>query len=95
MASTTPDPDTLYHLVATRNGDTGLDTLYVNGVPAGTRSCLSSDGPGWAASTFGIGHGMYNGSFTDYVSGAMSGVGLLGRVLSADEVAALYALGNK
>ena len=94
-SSTTPDPDALYHLVATRDGDTGLDTLYVNGVPAGTRSCLSSDGPGWAASTFGIGHGMYNGSFTDYVSGSISGVGLLGRVLSADEVAALYALGNK
>jgi len=94
-ASTPPDPDTLYHLVATRDADTGHDTLYVNGVQAGTRTCLSSDGPGWAASTFGIGHGMYNGSSTDYVSGSIADVGLMGRVLSADEVAALYAFGNK
>jgi len=92
---TPPDPDALYHLVATRDGDTGLDTLYVNGVQAGTRSCPSSDGPGWAASTFGIGHGMYNGGLTDYVSGTIAGVGLIGRVLSADEIAALYTLGNK
>lgn len=94
-SSTPPDPDTLYHLVATRDADTGLDTLYVNGVQAGTQTCPSSDGPGWAASTFGIGHGMYNYSFTDYVSGKISNVGLIGRVLSPDEVATLYALGKK
>jgi hypothetical protein len=38
---------------------------------------------------------MYNGGLTDYVSGTIAGVGLIGRVLSADEIAALYTLGNK
>jgi hypothetical protein len=93
-SSITPDSGTLYHLVATRDGTTGLDTLYVNGVVAGTATCLASDGVGWAASTFGIGHGMYSGAKTDYVSGSISGVGLVSRVLTATEVAALYALGR-
>jgi hypothetical protein len=92
-SSTTPAANTLYHLVATRDATTGLDTLYVNGVAAGTATCLASTGIGWRAATFGIGHGMYNGSNTDYAAGTISGVGLLNRVLSPAEVAALYPLG--
>jgi hypothetical protein len=92
-ASSVPDYGALYHLVATRDATTGLDTLYVNGVVAGTATCLASDGVGWAADTFGIGHGMYNGAVTDYFSGSISGVGLLSRALTSAEVAALYALG--
>jgi hypothetical protein len=71
-ASAVPDYDTPYHLVATRDATTGLNTLYVNGVAAGTKICLASDGVGWPSDTFGIGHGMYNGSRTDYVSGSIS-----------------------
>jgi hypothetical protein len=92
-SSSTPDADTLYHLVATRDATTGLDTLYVNGSVAGTKTCLASDGVGWASTTFGIGHGMYSGSNVDYLSGSISGVGLIGRVLTASEVAVLFALG--
>jgi hypothetical protein len=93
-STVTPQANTPYHLVATRDGATGLDTLYVNGVADGSKTCLSSDGVGWAATTFGIGHGMYNGANTDYFAGSVSGVGLINRVLSASEVAALYALGR-
>jgi hypothetical protein len=79
--------------VATRDATTGQDTLYVSGVVAGMRTCLASDGVGWKGNLFGIGRGVYNGSSTDYVSGSISAVGLVSRVLTADEVAALYALG--
>ena len=92
-ASSDPAAFVLYHLVATRDATTGINTLYVNGVEAGTATCLASTGVGWAASTFGIGHGKYNGKNTDYVSGSISALGLVGRVLTEAEVAALYASG--
>jgi hypothetical protein len=92
-SSITPSSGTPYHLVATRDATTGLDTLYVNGAVAGTATCLVSDGVGWPASSFGIGHGMYSGSFTDFFAGSISNVGLIGRVLTDAEVSALYALG--
>ena len=92
-SSIAPESNTLYHLVATRDATTGQDTLYVSGVVAGMRTCLASDGVGWKGNLFGIGRGVYNGSSTDYVSGSISAVGLVSRVLTADEVAALYALG--
>jgi hypothetical protein len=40
----------------------------------------------------GIGHGYFNGR-TDRVNGTISNVGLVDRVLTADEVAALFAAG--
>lgn len=88
-----PEANTRYHLVATRDATTGIDTLYVDGVASGKATCPASTGVGWAGDTFGIGHGMYNGSNTDYVAGSLSRVGLIGRVLTPDEVAAVYALG--
>ena len=84
---------TLYHLVGTRNAASGLDTLYVNGALAGTATCPASSGAGWPASTFGIGHGMFGGAKVDYVPGSISNVGLIGRALTPDEVAALYKQG--
>ncbi len=57
------------------------------------KDCDASDGGGWAASTFGIGHGKYNGANVDYLSGSLSRLGLAGRALTASEVAALYAVG--
>jgi hypothetical protein len=62
-------------------------------VPEAGTCSADRDGVAWPASTIGIGYGMYSGSKTDYFSGSISGVGLVGRVLTADEVAALYALG--
>ncbi len=92
-SSIAPSSGTLYHLVATRDATTGVDTLYVDGVAAGTATCPVSIGAGWPARTFGIGHGMYTGSFTDYFAGSISGLGLVGRALTDAEVSALYALG--
>jgi hypothetical protein len=82
-----------YHLVATRDATTGVNTLYVNGAVAGTATCTISRGVAWPANTFGLGHGMYNGLPTDYFAGSMSAVGLMARVLSDAEVAALFAQG--
>jgi hypothetical protein len=92
QSSDTPAAFTQYHLVATRDATSGSNKLYVNGAEAASATCSATD-VSWAASTFAIGHGKYDGKNTDYVSGSLSGVGLLGRVLSASEVAALYALG--
>ena len=92
--SLTPQLETQYHLVGTRDALTGDDKLYVNGFLASTKNCPSSKGAGWSASTFGIGYGMYNGAKTYYVSGQISDVGLIGRVLSSDEVLALFELGS-
>jgi hypothetical protein len=85
--------NTPYHLVGTRNAETGIDILYVDGVAVGTATCHASSGYGWRSSTFGIGHGMYGGRFVDSFAGTISNVGLIGRVLTPAEVAALYALG--
>jgi len=82
-----------YHLVATRDATTGVNTLYVNGAVAGTATCTVSRGVAWPANTFGIGHGMYNGLPTDYFAGSISAVGLMARVLSEAEVALMFALG--
>ena len=92
-ASAAVNANTLYHLVGTRDASTGIDMLYVNGIVSGAATCPASKGFGWPATTFGIGHGMYLGSFTDYFAGSISDVGLVGRVLTPAEVAALYALG--
>ncbi len=90
----TPPPaviaNTLYHLVATRDATTGLDILYVNGVEAARNTCPPG---GWMdTGVMGIGHGYFNGR-TDRVNGTLSNVGLVDRVLTPDEVAALYAAG--
>jgi hypothetical protein len=93
----------LYHVVATRDAATGLDILYVNGAESGRNTCPgAAAGPqdGGAAGTFGwadtgnmgIGHGLFT-SFGDRVIGSISGVGLIDRVLTAQEVADLYARG--
>src|SRR5262249_32731121 len=77
----------LYHVVAKRNKTTGLDILYVNGVEAGRATCTT---PGWTGTgTIGIGHGMFTAKKVDFVAGAVSGVGLIDRVLTPAEIASL------
>jgi hypothetical protein len=92
-ASITPQAGTLYHLVATRDAATGIDDLYVNGALFGVATCPATTGAGWLASTFGIGHGKFSGSPTDFVTGSISGVGFVDRVLTGTEVAELYSFG--
>jgi Concanavalin A-like lectin/glucanases superfamily len=91
--SIAPQANTLYHLVATRDAATGIDYLYVNGALFGVATCPATTGVGWLASTFGIGHGKFSGSPTDFVTGSISGVGFVDRVLTGTEVAELYSFG--
>ncbi len=83
--------NTQYHLVATRDGTTGLQILYVNGVESGRNTC-----PAGFVDTgiLGIGHGLFGGGRTDFVTGAISDVGVINRVLTPTEVTALFARGR-
>jgi hypothetical protein len=91
--SIAPQAGAPYHLVATRDAATGIDYLYVNGALSGASTCPSTTGIGWLATTFGIGHGTFSGSPTDFVSGTIAGAGFVNRVLTGAEVAKLYKLG--
>ena len=84
-------PNTLYHLVATRDGTTGTQILYVNGVESGRATC-----PAGFVDTgiLGIGHGLFAGGRTDFVTGAISDVGVINRVLTPTEVTSLFARGR-
>jgi Concanavalin A-like lectin/glucanases superfamily len=93
--SIAPQAGTLYHLVATRDAATGIDYLYVNGALFGVATCPATTGVGWLASTFGIGHGRFSGNPTDFVTGSISGVGFVDRVLTGTEVAELYSFGRE
>jgi hypothetical protein len=91
----TPQAGTQYHLVATRDALTGVDSLYVDGALSGATTCSSTTGVAWVASTFGIGHGKFGGNPADFVTGSIAGVGLVNRVLTGAEVAKLYRLGPR
>jgi len=82
---------TLYHLVATRDGLTGTQILYVNGVESGRNTC-----PAGFVDTgiLGIGHGVFAGGRTDYVNGSISDVGVINRVLTPAEVSMLFNKGR-
>jgi hypothetical protein len=83
--------NTLYHLVATRDGTTGTQILYVNGVESGRNTC-----PAGFVDTgiLGIGHGLFAGGRTDYVNGSISDVGVINRVLTPTEVTMLFNRGR-
>jgi len=82
---------TLYHLVATRDGASGTQILYVNGVESGRNTC-----PAGFVDTgiLGIGHGIFAGGRTDYVNGSISDVGVINRVLTPGEVTMLFNKGR-
>jgi len=87
----TPVVSTQYHLAATRDATTGIQILYVNGVESGRNSCVA----GFAdTGILGIGHGIFNTGRVDNVQGAIAEVGVINRVLTPAEVAALYARGR-
>jgi hypothetical protein len=92
----TPSPvvavvNTLYHLVATRDGTTGTQILYVNGVESGRNTC-----PAGFVDTgiLGIGHGVFLAARGDFVHGAISDVGVINRVLTPAEVTDLFNRGR-
>jgi concanavalin A-like lectin/glucanase superfamily protein len=83
--------NTVYHLVATRDGTTGTQILYVNGAESGRNTCAG----GFAdTGILGIGHGVFNGGRTDFVTGSISDVGVINRVLTPTEVLNLYNKGR-
>jgi hypothetical protein len=87
----TPVANTEYHLVATRDGATGMSILYVNGVESGRALCAG----GWAdTGIVGVGHGIFNASRGDFVNGSLAELGLINRVLTPTEVADLFARGR-
>jgi hypothetical protein len=87
----TPLVNVQYHLVATVDATTNVHTLYVNGVASGQLTC----GAGFAdTGVLGIGHGIFNANRVDNVQGAIAEVGVIGRVLTPAEVAALFARGR-
>jgi len=86
-----PVANVQYHLVATRDGTTGTQILYVNGVESGRNTC-----PAGFTDTgiLGIGHGIFGANRVDNVQGAIAEVGVINRVLTPAEVTALYARGR-
>ena len=83
--------NTLYHLVATRDGTSGTQILYVNGVESGRNTCPA----GFVDTGYlGIGHGFFAGGRTDFVNGSISDVGVINRVLTPAEVTMLYNKGR-
>jgi len=74
-----------------RDGTTGTQILYVNGVESGRSTC-----PAGFVDTgiLGIGHGIFAGGRTDYVNGSISDVGVINRVLTPAEVTMLFNKGR-
>jgi hypothetical protein len=82
---------TLYHLVATRDSTTSTQILYVNGVESGRNTC-----PAGFTDTgvLGIGHSIFNNGRVDQVTGSISDVGVINRVLTPAEVTMLFNKGR-
>ena len=63
----------------------------MNGAESGRKTCPA----GFVATgVLGVGHGVFNGARTDFVTGAVSDVGVINRVLTPTEVANLFARGR-
>jgi predicted Zn-dependent protease len=89
-------PNTWYHAVLVRQGNApGALTLYLNGTPVASFGAFQNDFPftmGATSSEVDIGRRTYAG-YQQYFSGAMSGVAVFNRALSAGEVSTLYTNG--
>ncbi|HEY8946843.1 MAG TPA: LamG-like jellyroll fold domain-containing protein [Polyangiaceae bacterium] len=85
-----PKPGEWYHLVATRDAETGEQRIYVDGILAGKATCAGgfrAEGP------LVIGRGKWNVP-ADWMSGAVDELGVAARVLSPEEIFDLYQLGR-
>jgi beta-galactosidase len=79
-----------YHVVATRDSQTGEQRIYVDGLLSGKATCaggFQTDGP------LVVGRGKWNAP-TDWTSGGIDELGVSDRVLSAGEIVDLYHLGR-
>jgi hypothetical protein len=82
---------TLYHLVATRDGTSGTQILYVNGAESGRNTCPAGF---MDTGVLGIGHSVFNNGRVDQVTGTISDVGVINRVLTPTEVTMLFNKGR-
>ncbi len=76
-----------YHLVGTRDGVTGEQRLYRDGILVGKASCpggFASSGP------LVVGHGRWDGVAADFLNGRIDELRIVDRALSASEIVDLY-----
>lgn len=81
-----------YFVVGTYSASTGEQRIYVDGVLSGKATC--PDGVFQASGGLSVGRGLYDGVASDPWSGALDDLGLMARVLTPAEVAALYRYGR-
>lgn len=81
-----------YHVVGTKNAATGEQRVYVDGVLSGRATCAA--GVFEASGGLRVGRGFYEGAASDPWGGALDDLGLISRVLTPNEIAALYRHGR-
>lgn len=87
-----PREDEWYFVVGTYSAATGQQRIYVDGVLSGQTTCAGGVFP--AGGGLSVGRGLYDGAASDPWSGALDDLGLIARVLTPTEVAALYRYGR-
>jgi hypothetical protein len=90
MATLKPSTGEWYHLTGTRDGATGEQRLYVDGVLSAQATC---QGAFRARGPLAVGRGKWEQP-SDWMTGAIDELGVSGRVLSPAEIVALYELGR-
>jgi len=81
-----------YFVVGTYQASTGEQRIYVDGVLSGKATCPA--GVFKASGGLSVGRGLYDGAASDPWRGALDDLGLIARVLTPAEVAALYRYGR-
>ena len=81
-----------YHVVATRDAQSNVQRVYVDGVLSAQGTCPS--GVFAATAGFSVGRGTYAGAPSDPMQGAVDDLGLIARVLTPEEVFLLYRAGR-
>jgi hypothetical protein len=76
-----------YHLVGTRNGATGEQRLYQDGVLVGEASCTGAFA---SSGSLAVGRGLWDQAPTDYLTGALDELRVTNTVLSPADVVDAY-----
>jgi hypothetical protein len=77
-----------YHLVGVRDADAGTISVYVDGALQATEHTTETNA---TTGTLSIGRGQWQGNDVDFLKGAIDGVQVFDRALSAADVAELAA----
>ncbi|HEY6727213.1 MAG TPA: LamG-like jellyroll fold domain-containing protein [Polyangiaceae bacterium] len=81
-----------YFVVGTYSASSGEQRIYVDGMLSGQATCAA--GVFQASGGLSVGRGLYDGVASDPWSGALDDLGLVARVLTPTEIAALYRYGR-